>query len=119
MSDWEKSAPSANRAVTKEIHGKGCACPQLTVNLDGPAVRFRNCLCQRQPQPDSLGILGKTAPVKPFENMGQVFRMDTFAIVSYDNLDNGGKFTPFNPDFGPFVRMVKGIFNAIIILALY
>ena len=76
-------------------------------------MRFRNCLCQRQPQPDSLGILGKTAPVKPFKNMGQVFRMDTFAIVSYDNLDNGGKFTPFNPDFGPFVRMVKGIFNNI------
>ena len=57
--------------------------------------------------------IGKPAPIKPFENMVQIFGMNAASIVLYGNLDNRSKRLPFDTDKTAFFSVVKGIFDKI------
>lgn len=49
----------------RKIDDKGRSSHKLTVDLNTAAVGLNDRLRQRQAQPDALGVLGKTAAVKP------------------------------------------------------
>ena len=70
----------------QEIHCKSRADTQCAVHFDGAAVRFDDSLGKRKSKPDTLCVLGKSAAVKPFENVRQIFRMDAAAVVLHGDL---------------------------------
>ena len=95
------------------MDGKYRTLTRLAVGLYGSVVRFHHCLCQRQAQADSLGVLGQTAAVKAFENMMQVFGTDPASVVFHEDLEHGGKRFPLNLDAAACLGVIQRIFYKI------
>ena len=66
---------------------------------------------QRKAKTDALGVLGKTAAVKAFENMGKILWMNAAAVVCDKDLYYRSELSPLDMDVISLFRMVKGILD--------
>ena len=90
----------------RKTHGKHSALTKVALHLDSTAVGLHNGFRQRESQAEALGVLGKAAAVEALEDVIQILRMDTGAIVPDANLDRSGEDLPLQTDGIPGLCMV-------------
>ncbi len=74
-------------------------------------MRLNDRLGQRQAEADALRILGKTAAVKPLEDVVQILRVNAAAVVLYADLHRRGQRPPFDANGIALPRVVERVFH--------
>ena len=95
-----------------QVDRKNASPAQCAVHLDHTVMGLNDGLCQREAQADALGVLGKPAAVKPFEDVVYVLRVDATPGVCHGDAHLTGQFSPRDgigvPAFGGPGRFLQG-----------
>ena len=97
----------------QKIDRKGGAPARFAFDLDCSAMSVNDGLRQGEPQSDALGVFGKAASVKTFENVMDVIRMYPASVVLDLNVLYTAVLTPADRDDPVFLGMIQRIFHDI------
>ena len=71
------------RVCNRKGKAEGAPLSRLALNPDLPSVRLHQHLGNIQPQPQPLSLPGPLDPIKPLEEVWQLIRRDTDALVGH------------------------------------